>query len=112
MKAEFVREYKRRIRLILISKLTGKNKIKALNSWAVGIMRYGAGMLEWRVDEIKELDRKTQKLLAMHKGLHPKSDIDRLYVSRKEGERGLMSCESIIRSGENNLGWYLLIKLW
>ena len=44
MKTGFVREYKR-IRLILISKLNGKNKIKAINSWAVAIMRYGAGML-------------------------------------------------------------------
>ena len=43
----------------------------------------------------------------MHKGLHPKSDIDRLYVSRKEGRRGLVSCESTVGREENNLGWYL-----
>ena len=29
---------------------------------------------------------KTQKLLRMYKGLHPEIDVDRLYVSRKEGE--------------------------
>ena len=46
-------------------------------------MRYGAGVLEWRFDKLKELDRKAQKLLTMHKGLQPKSDADRLYVSRK-----------------------------
>ena len=43
----------------------------------------------------------------MHIELHPKTDVDRLYVSRKEGGRGLTSCESTIRSEENNLGWYL-----
>ena len=107
MKTEFVREYKRRIRLILIFKLNGKNKIPAINSWTVTILRYGSGVLEWRVDKLKELDRKTRTLLTMHKGFHPKCDVDRLYVSRKEGGRGLMSCESIIRSEENNLGWYL-----
>ena len=48
MKTEFVREYKRRLRLILISKLNGKNKIKAINSWAVAITRCGASVLEWR----------------------------------------------------------------
>ena len=53
MKTEFVSEYKRRLRLILRSKLNGKNKIKAINSWAVAIMRYGAGVLEWRFDELK-----------------------------------------------------------
>ena len=51
MKTEFVRKYKRRLRLILRSKLNGKNKIKARNSWAVAIMRHGAGVLEWRFDE-------------------------------------------------------------
>ena len=43
----------------------------------------------------------------MHKGLHPKSDVDRLYIRRKEGGKGLMSCECTIRSVENNLGLYL-----
>ena len=52
-----VREYKRRLRLILRSKLNGKNKIRAKNSWAVAIMRYGAGVLEWRFDELKKLER-------------------------------------------------------
>ena len=45
MKTEFVREYKRRLRLILKSKLNRKNIIKTINSWAVAIMRYGAGVL-------------------------------------------------------------------
>ena len=31
--------------------------IRAINSWAVAIMRYGAGLLEWRFDELKELKR-------------------------------------------------------
>ena len=43
----------------------------------------------------------------MHKGLHPKSDVDRLYLSRKDGGRGLLSCEEAMKSKENNLGWYL-----
>ena len=107
METEFVKEYKRKTRLILISKLNGNNEIKAINTWVVVIMRYGAGMLEWRFDGIKELNRKTQKLLTMHKGLQPKSDVDRLYDSRKEGGRGLMSCESTVRNEENNLGWCL-----
>ena len=57
------------------------------------------------ISRTKELDRKTRNLLTMHKELYPKSDVDRLYVSRKEGGRGLVSCESTIKSEENNLGW-------
>ena len=37
-------EYKRRIRLILISKLNGKTKIKAINSWAVEIWCWSVRM--------------------------------------------------------------------
>ena len=32
-------------------------------------------------------------MMMMHNGLHPRDDIDRLYVSRKEGERRLVSSE-------------------
>ena len=32
MKLQFVKEYKHRVRLILMSKLNGKNKIKAINT--------------------------------------------------------------------------------
>ena len=43
MKTEFLRGYKRRLRLIFRSKLNEKNKIKAIKSWAVAIVRYDAG---------------------------------------------------------------------
>ena len=70
-------------------------------------MRYGTGILQWRVDELKELDRKARKLVKTHRQVHPKCDEDRLSVSRSEGARGLTSCESATRSEKNNLGWYL-----
>ena len=31
------------------------------------------------------MDQRTRKLMAMHKALHPRDDVDRLYVPRKEG---------------------------
>ena len=40
------KEYKRRLRLILRSKLNGKNKISAVNTWAVAMFRYGAGIIQ------------------------------------------------------------------
>ena len=50
MKDQFVTEYRRRTRIILKSKLNGKNKIKAMNSWAVAVLRYGAGISNWKND--------------------------------------------------------------
>ena len=39
------------------------------------------------------MDQKTRQLRTIHKALHPRDDIDRLYVLRKEGGRGLSSIE-------------------
>ena len=88
----FSKEYKRRLKLLLNTKLSGKNKIMAVNRWAVAILRYSAGIVEWRSDdELKELDRKTRKMMKMHGALHPKSDVDRLYLQKQKGGRGLIS---------------------
>ena len=43
----------------------------------------------------------------MYGGLHPKSDIDRLYVKRKEEGRGLITVKKCIRREENSLGSYV-----
>ena len=34
--------------------------------------------------------------MTMHKALHPRDDLDRLYVSRKEGGRGLACIEDSV----------------
>ena len=107
MKNKVTGEYKRRLRLILKSKLNGKNKIQAINTWAVALLRYGAGIINWKVDELKIMDRTTRKTLAIHRALHPKSYIERLYLKRKHGGKGLISIKTCVRSEENNLGLYV-----
>ena len=42
-------------------------------------------------------DVKTRKLLTMHRGFHPKSDVQRLYTSQKEGGRGLVIVQVTIQ---------------
>ena len=100
------KEYKRRLLLILKSKLNGKSKITAIKTWAVAIFRYGAGILQWKGSELKNVDRKSRKTMTMYAALHSKSDVDRLYIKRKEGGRGLMSVECCVKE-ENSLGFYV-----
>ena len=45
--------------------------------------------------------------MAMHKALHPRDDVDRLYVSRNEGGRGLASFEDSIDVSIQRLEDYL-----
>ena len=42
------------------------------------------------------MDQKTRKLMTMHQALHLRDDIERLYISRKEGGRRLTSTEDSI----------------
>ena len=53
------------------------------------------------------MDRMTRKNLDMYGALPPKSDVDRLYLKRKHGGRGLISIEMCLRLEENNLGMYV-----
>ena len=107
MKDKITKEYKRRHKLILKSKLNGRNKVTAIYTWAVAIFRYGAGIIQWKASELKELDRKSRKTMTMYGGLHPKSDVDRLYVKRTEGGRGFISVERYIREEENSFVFYV-----
>ena len=59
----------------------------------MAVFRYGAGILQWKESELKDVDRKSRKEMTMDGVLHPKSNVDRLNMKRKEGGRGLMSVE-------------------
>ena len=78
----------RRLRLVLSTELSAKNKIQAIGSLAVPVLRYSFGIINWQQEELQKLDRKTRKLLTIHGQHHPKADVDRLYVSRKKGGKG------------------------
>ena len=60
MKDQIKEEYIRRVRNILKSKLNGGNIILAINSRAVSIVRYGAGIISWTKMELEELDREQE----------------------------------------------------
>ena len=66
--------------MILKSELNTRNKITAIGALAVPVLRYSIGIINWRIEEIKQTDRKTRKMLTMYKMHHPKADIDRLHI--------------------------------
>ena len=96
MKLNASKEYIRRLRKVLKSELNGGNLVCGVNTWAVSLLRYSAAFVSWRKSELEATDRKTRMLFTMYEALHPKSDIDRLYIPRKEGGRGLISIEDCV----------------
>jgi len=60
----------------------------------VPVLRYSFGIVNWHQEELQKLERNTRKLLTIHGQHHPTADVDRLYVPRKQGGRGLMQLEA------------------
>ena len=105
---EIVRnEYLRRVKAVARSKLYARNLMTAINVWAVSIVRYSAGILNWTKMELSQMDVKTRKILTMNGIFHKKGNVDRLYLKRNEGGRGLMSVQDCVRIEENNLERYM-----
>ena len=96
MKLNVSKEYIRRLRKVFKSKLNGGNLVRGVNAWAVSLLRYSAAFVSWRKSELEAIDRKTRKLFTIYGALHPKSDVDRLYIPRKEGGRGLISIKDCV----------------
>ena len=96
MKDKIQKEYLRRTKKLLQTKLCSRKLIKGIHTWAVPLVRYSRPFLKWIRDELKQMDQRTRKLMTMHKALHPRDDVDRQYVSRKEGGRGFLSFENSV----------------
>ena len=70
----------------------------AHNTFAIPTITATVGILEWSIKEINDTDIKTRKILTMTGSLHPNSDVNKLYINRKEGGRGLKSVQILFVS--------------
>ena len=107
MKEKIGDEYLRRVKKLCRSALYAGNLASALNSWAVAVVRYSAGIVEWNKEELSRMDIKTRKLLTMNGAVHPRSNVGRLYIPRKEGGRGMTSVEDCVNSEIRGLSEYV-----
>lgn len=107
MRSKATTEYRNRVRRVLQSQLSSRNKITAINAFAVPVIRYPAAVITWRQEDLKAADIGTRKLMTLHGIYHPKSSTGRLYTSRKEGGRGLHSIADIVKAEEQSLKSYV-----
>ena len=47
--------------------------------------------------ELEQMGRRTRELMTMHWALNPKSVVAKIYLSQKQGRRGLISVESKVK---------------
>ena len=60
--------------------MNGGNLVPGVNTWAVSLLRYSTAFVSWRKSELQDIDRKTRTLFTKYGALHPKADVDRLYI--------------------------------
>ena len=56
------KEYLRRLRLVLGTELSAKNKTEAVGSFAAPVLIYGFVVVNWHQEELQKLEQETRKL--------------------------------------------------
>ena len=110
MKVRIRKEYKRRIKLVLKSELIAWNKIVTINTLAVPVILYSYGVIDWKLDEMQNLDRMTRKQLCMNWMLAMKADVDRIYLQCLEDGGSLVNLEKEYKATMIGLQTYMTNK--
>ena len=92
---EKVRKYFHGMKKILKPKLNSGNVVTVINSRAVAVIRYSAGLIKWtKDDKLQTINRNTRKIMMIHRALHPQADVERLYILRNTVGRGKISVDA------------------
>ena len=84
--------------MITKSELDAINRMEAINTLATPVVTYSFNIVDWKMEEIRKLDRNTRKLLTMERMHHPRADVDRMYLPRNKGGGGLLQLESAYKT--------------
>ena len=95
---QLTKEYFRRVKNITNSYLNARNLLKGINTYAVPVLMYSFGVINYNNSDLKRIDVKTRKLLAIKKVHQQKADLERLYLPITSGGRGLINIENLYKA--------------
>ena len=107
IKDKVKKEYYRRVRKVLETKLNSDNVFNAINTWTVSVVWYSAAFLGYSRHKLEKIDKKIRKLLTIQTGFHPKGNVDRLYLSRSDSDRGLIGVQDTVDTAILGLRYYV-----
>ena len=93
IRRKLIKAYVKRLRRIWSSDLYAKHKVNATVGWAVSMFRYFFNNFLWTKGDLVALDRKTRSVIRQYKGNHLLAALERLYLPRRQGGRGLVSLQ-------------------
>ena len=91
IKTSLLEEFFRRNKIIWQSLLSTPNKVKAYRSLCLGVLGYSFGVIGWTNQELENIDIKVRKIMTMNGAFFKNSDVDRLYISREKGGKGMLN---------------------
>ena len=98
------------MRKIWSSELSAYNKHLAHSTFALPVLTPTFGILDWTIREIENLDITTRKILNMTGNFNRNSDIDRLYLPRRNGGRGLKNVKTLYESRKISISQHLKLN--
>ena len=98
------------VKKIWSSKLSAINKTMAHNAFATPVWTLAIGILDWTLQEIKDINIRTGRLLFVTGNFYPNTDVYRLYIQRNHGRGGLRSWQRLFVSRTVAIKQYLYRK--
>ena len=103
VKSKVNKNVKTKLRKLLETELNARNLFQAINESILPLITYSFGIVNWNEDELKGIDIQIRKMLNMYKAFEIKSDVDRLYLPRESGGRGLISVWDSFQSATSRI---------
>ena len=79
----------------------------AIKTLAGPVVLYSYGVIDWKLDEVQDLNKMTRKQLCMNWMFAKKAEVDRIYIPCQEGGRSLMNLEKEYRKTMIGLQKYM-----
>ena len=89
------KELYHRCRKLWSSELSAYNKATGHNTFVTSVISPTFGIIDWNIEDLKEIDIRIRKIASMDSSFHPNSDVDRLYIPRYQGGKGLKSVQTL-----------------
>ena len=91
------KEVIRRVSVILDTPMSDKNKIDAINTFALPVITFFMPFIYFSQEDLNKVDLKIKRLLTERGARHPQHLNSLLYTSRSIGGRGLKQIASVFK---------------
>lgn len=110
IKEVLTKEFEKRLRNTLKSRLNSNNLTKAINSYAIPVLQYSFGIVKWSHTDLEGINRKIRTELTKFRKHHPRSSIERVTLPRDKGGRGIIDVVQACQSQIDTLRSYFRLS--